>query len=133
LRLSANGSLQLKLAKARKKAKAVQGLVAEGRDPVTEERRKKAQPGNTLKAIVSCIHASAGGGGAVVRAAQDRVLAGGGRLFSAAAEWPTLGTSQVKVQPRPGDKGRTSPLPSRQAPLRCSARRARQTVASRLL
>jgi hypothetical protein len=27
----------------------------------------------------------------VVRAAQDRVLAGGGHLFSAAAEWPALG------------------------------------------
>jgi hypothetical protein len=45
----------------------------------------------------------------VVRAAQDRVLAGGGRLFSASAKWPALGTSQVKVQPkRPGDKGRTA-------------------------
>src|SRR5262245_38902133 len=44
----------------------------------------------------------------VVRAAQDRVLAGG-RLFSAPAKWPKLGTSQVKVQPRrPGDKGRTA-------------------------
>lgn len=45
----------------------------------------------------------------VVRAAQDRVLAEGGHLFSAAAAWPILGTAQVKVQPkRPGDKGRTA-------------------------
>jgi hypothetical protein len=42
---------RLTLARARKKAKAVQGLVAEGRDPVEEERRKKAEPANTLKAI----------------------------------------------------------------------------------
>lgn len=42
---------KLTLAKARKKARAVQGAVAEGRDPVTEERRKKAEPANTLKAI----------------------------------------------------------------------------------
>jgi hypothetical protein len=43
----------------------------------------------------------------VVRAAQDRVLAGGGHLFSAAAGWPALGASEVKVQPKhPGDKGR---------------------------
>ena len=45
----------------------------------------------------------------VVRAAQDRVLADGGRLFSAASKWPELGTAQVKVQPkRAGDKGRTA-------------------------
>ena len=44
----------------------------------------------------------------VVRAGQDRVLADGGHLFSVAAEWPELGTAQVKVEPRrPGDKGRT--------------------------
>lgn len=42
---------RLTLAKARKKAKAVQGLVAEGRDPVTEGRKKKAEATNTLKAI----------------------------------------------------------------------------------
>jgi len=45
----------------------------------------------------------------VVRAAHDRVLAEGGNLFSVAAEWPVLGTAQVKIQPkRPGDKGRTA-------------------------
>jgi hypothetical protein len=45
----------------------------------------------------------------VVRAAHDRVLAEGGNLFSVAAQWPQLGTAQVKVQPRrPGDKGRTA-------------------------
>lgn len=45
----------------------------------------------------------------VVRSGQDRALAYGGRLFSAAAEWPVLDTAQVKVQPkRPGDKGRTA-------------------------
>ncbi|HEX5958401.1 MAG TPA: tyrosine-type recombinase/integrase, partial [Hyphomicrobiaceae bacterium] len=42
---------RLTLAKARKKAKSVQGLVAEGRDPVQEERHKKAEPSNTLKAV----------------------------------------------------------------------------------
>jgi hypothetical protein len=45
----------------------------------------------------------------LVRAAHDRVLAEGGNLFSVAAQWPQLGTAQVKVQPRrPGDKGRTA-------------------------
>jgi integrase len=42
---------KLTLAKARKRAKAVQGLVADGRDPVTEERRKKAEATSTLEAI----------------------------------------------------------------------------------
>lgn len=45
----------------------------------------------------------------VVRASQDRALAGDATLFAAAAAWPVLGTAQVKVAPkRPGDKGRTA-------------------------
>jgi len=35
---------KLTLAKASKRAKAVQGLVAEGRDPVAEGRRRKQRP-----------------------------------------------------------------------------------------
>ena len=43
----------------------------------------------------------------IVRAAQDRTLAGGGRLFEALSEAPSLGFREVRVAPRgPGDKGR---------------------------
>ena len=45
----------------------------------------------------------------VVRAAQDRSLADGTRLFAGAGEWPSLGACAVRVGPRgPGDKGRTA-------------------------
>ena len=39
------------LAKARKQARSVLGNVAEGRDPVTEKRKAKAETANTLRAI----------------------------------------------------------------------------------
>jgi hypothetical protein len=43
----------------------------------------------------------------IVRAAQDRSLAGGGRLFGALDEAKPVSTSTVRVAPRgPGDKGR---------------------------
>lgn len=43
----------------------------------------------------------------IVRAAQDRGLAGGGRLFEALSEAPCLGLTDVRVAPRgPGDTGR---------------------------
>lgn len=48
-RFTIKGSLSL--AKARKQARRVQGLVAGGRDPVTEGRKVKAEAANTLKAI----------------------------------------------------------------------------------
>ena len=41
----------LSLAKARQQARRLQGLVAEGRDPVTEKRKAKAEASNTLRAI----------------------------------------------------------------------------------
>ena len=42
----------------------------------------------------------------VVRAAQDRTLADGTRLFAQPAAWPALGMAEVRVGPRgPGDKG----------------------------
>lgn len=45
----------------------------------------------------------------IVRAAQDRSLAGGGRLFEALSGAPCLGVREVRVAPRgPGDKGRTA-------------------------
>jgi hypothetical protein len=45
----------------------------------------------------------------VVRAAQDRRLADGTRLFAGAAVWPVLGHCAVRVGPRgPGDKGRSA-------------------------
>jgi hypothetical protein len=37
--------------KARKRAKQIQGSVAHGGDPVKEERKKKAEAHNTLKAV----------------------------------------------------------------------------------
>jgi hypothetical protein len=50
-----------------------------------------------------------GGLDLIVRAAQDRSLADGGRLFSALAEAPPLSMSEVRVAPRgPGDKGRSA-------------------------
>jgi hypothetical protein len=43
----------------------------------------------------------------IVRAAQDRSLAGGGRLFEALSGAPCLGVREVRVSPRgPGDAGR---------------------------
>jgi hypothetical protein len=45
----------------------------------------------------------------VVRAAQDRCLADGTRLFDCARAWPILGDCTVNVGPRgPGDKGRSA-------------------------
>jgi hypothetical protein len=45
----------------------------------------------------------------LVRAAQDRALAGGARLFACTAAWPVLGHGAVKIGPRgPGDKGRVA-------------------------
>ena len=45
----------------------------------------------------------------IVRAAQDRRLAGGGRLSQALAAAPALVLTKVRVAPRgPGDKGRTA-------------------------
>jgi hypothetical protein len=55
----------------------------------------------------------------VVRAAQDRALAGGTRLFAQAAAWPVLGVSEVRVGSRgPGDKGRTAQVTLRAGPVR---------------
>jgi len=43
----------------------------------------------------------------IVRAAQDRRLADGGKLFAAPEQWPELDRQQVRVPSRgPGDKGR---------------------------
>src|SRR5712691_10797920 len=55
----------------------------------------------------------------VVRAAQDRALADGTRLFARAAGWPALVVCEVKVGPRgPGDKGRTAKVTLRAGPVR---------------
>lgn len=54
----------------------------------------------------------------IVRAAQDRALANGGRLFDALAQAPLLATRTVRVAPRgPGDKGRTATVELRAAPV----------------
>ncbi|HET6238148.1 MAG TPA: IS4 family transposase [Acetobacteraceae bacterium] len=58
----------------------------------------------------------------IVRAAQDRLLADGGKLFAAAANWPALGQQQVRVPPRgPGDKGRTATVSLRAGRVRVRA------------
>jgi hypothetical protein len=55
----------------------------------------------------------------LVRAAQDRALAGGGRLFACAAAWPVLGQDAVKLGPRgPGDKGRLAQVSLRAGTVR---------------
>jgi Transposase DDE domain len=55
----------------------------------------------------------------VVRAAQDRALADGTRLFAQPAAWPALGMGEVRVGPRgPGDKGRVATLTVRAGPIR---------------
>jgi hypothetical protein len=58
----------------------------------------------------------------LVRAAQDRALAEGGRLFACAAAWPVLGQHAVTIAPRgPGDKGRVAQV-SLRAGVVCIAR-----------
>lgn len=55
----------------------------------------------------------------IVRAAQDRALADGGRLFAAVAAGAPLSTSAVRVAPRgPGDKGRLAKVELRAARVR---------------
>jgi len=55
----------------------------------------------------------------VVRAAQDRRLADGTRLFDCARAWPVLGRCLVKVAPRgPGDKGRSAVVSLRAGAIR---------------
>jgi Transposase DDE domain len=55
----------------------------------------------------------------VVRAAQDRALADGTRLFAQAAAWPILGEREVKVGSRgPGDPGRTATVRLRAGSIR---------------
>jgi hypothetical protein len=55
----------------------------------------------------------------VVRAAQDRSLADGSRLFAGATAWPSLGACEVRVGPRgPGDKGRTAVVSLRAGAIR---------------
>jgi hypothetical protein len=54
----------------------------------------------------------------VIRAAQDRALAQGCRLFAQAEAWPVLGVSDVTVAPRgPGDKGRIARVSLRAGPI----------------
>ena len=58
----------------------------------------------------------------IVRAAQDRALAQGGRLFAVFAESAPMARSNVRVAPRgPGDKGRTAEVELRAATV-CIAR-----------
>jgi len=55
----------------------------------------------------------------IVRAAQDRSLAGGSRLFDALAEAKLLSVNQVRVAPRgPGDKGRIAKVELRAGPVK---------------
>lgn len=55
----------------------------------------------------------------IVRAAQDRALAQGGRLFDALTEAKPVSTSDVRVAPRgPGDRGRIATVELRAATVR---------------
>jgi hypothetical protein len=66
----------------------------------------------------------------IVRAAQDRSLATGGRLFEALDGTKALGSRAVRVAPRgPGDKGRTATVALRSGKV-CIARPSNGLVAS---
>jgi len=55
----------------------------------------------------------------VVRAAQDRAVEEGGRLFAQASSWPAVSEYPVKVAPRgPGDKGRLARVTVRAGAIR---------------
>jgi hypothetical protein len=55
----------------------------------------------------------------VVRAAQDRALEDGGRLFAQAAGWPILGSYEVKIVPRrPGEQARIARVSLRAGAIR---------------
>jgi Transposase DDE domain len=55
----------------------------------------------------------------IIRAAQDRALAGGGKLFAAPAVWGELAQQTVSVPSRgPGDKGRQATVSLRAGPIR---------------
>jgi Transposase DDE domain len=55
----------------------------------------------------------------VVRAAQDRALVDGTRLFAQPARWPALGAYEVQVGSRgPGNQGRTATVTLRARPIR---------------
>ena len=54
----------------------------------------------------------------IVRAAQDRALHGGARLFAAAAGWPELARTEVRVAPsRSGVRGRVATVALRAGPV----------------
>ena len=55
----------------------------------------------------------------VIRAAQDRAVEDGGRLFAQAAAWPVLREYPLAVPSRgPGDRGRTATIALRAGPVR---------------
>ena len=55
----------------------------------------------------------------IIRAAQDRALAGGGKLFAAPIVWAELAQQTVRVPPRgPGEKGREATVSLRAGPVR---------------
>jgi hypothetical protein len=54
----------------------------------------------------------------LIRAAQDRAVVDGGKLFAAAAAWPERSRTTVTVAPRrPGDPGRTASVALRAGPV----------------
>lgn len=83
-RYTIKGSLSL--AKARKQARRLQGLVADGRDPVTEQRKKKAETSNTFEAVAREYLAR---DGKKLRSYRERE-----RIFSKYV-FPRLGSKQI--------------------------------------
>jgi Transposase DDE domain len=60
--------------------------------------------------IYECFAFKPAGVEKLVRAAQDRALEGGGRLFAAAEAWPEAGRMTVELPAAPGRKARTASL-----------------------
>ena len=77
---------KLSLSEARKRAKIIQGKVANGGDPVVEERRKKAEATNTLQAIGEEYLARVG---KKLRSYKER------RRILEKYVWPRLGSRQI--------------------------------------
>lgn len=83
------------------------------------QARQLIMVGDRENDIYSVMGRQPAGVNSIIRAAQDRAVEGGGRLFAEALTWPALGYCDVQVAPRGvGDKGRTARVSLRAGPIR---------------
>ncbi len=83
------------------------------------EARQLIMVGDRENDIYSVMARRPAGVDLIIRAAQDRAIEDGGRLFAQAGAWAALGYCDVQVAPRgPGDKGRTARISLRAGPIR---------------